>query len=64
MAINVFDKIRAIKKISSDRLKVCDKCDWFDKKLRRCTVCGCFMDAKTKIPSKKCPKGKWGKVSI
>jgi hypothetical protein len=41
------------------RLEVCMGCDSFDKKALRCTECSCFMKAKAKIDSAKCPLDKW-----
>ena len=41
------------------RLEVCLGCDSFDKKALRCTECSCFMKAKAKIDSAKCPLDKW-----
>jgi hypothetical protein len=30
----------------------------------QCKKCGCFMEAKTKLPNAECPIGKWDKVSV
>jgi len=44
---------------SEQRLKICEGCEYFQKRLARCKVCGCFMKIKTKIPFADCPEGKW-----
>jgi len=31
------------------RIGICEKCEYFNKKLRTCNICGCFMDVKTKM---------------
>mgnify|MGYP003626756429 FL=1 len=41
------------------RITICEGCDKFFSPTRQCKVCFCFMDIKTKIKSKTCPKGKW-----
>lgn len=42
-----------------ERGKVCAACPDLNKKLWVCRNCGCFMKVKVRIPSAKCPKGKW-----
>jgi rubrerythrin len=44
-------------KRAADRMNVCRECDKFTG--YRCRVCGCVMAAKTRIPSAKCPLGRW-----
>ena len=39
------------------RLKVCMKCA--HRNVGICTKCGCFIHAKTLIPTAKCPIGLW-----
>ena len=41
------------------RLDICKECPFFIKATTQCTKCGCFMFAKTKLKSAKCPEGKW-----
>lgn len=41
------------------RFKLCQVCDRFASDQGRCTACGCFMGAKTKLRSATCPLGKW-----
>jgi len=41
------------------RLSICFGCDYFQANSKRCQKCGCFMVAKTKMKSAKCPIDKW-----
>lgn len=44
------------------RLDLCLSCDRLIKATTQCKECGCFMNAKTKLPHAFCPIGKWGAV--
>lgn len=44
---------------SKERLDTCKKCDKFILDRNRCSVCGCYMPAKTKLKGSKCPLGRW-----
>lgn len=39
------------------RMDTCRACELY--KDNKCTKCGCFMEAKSKFTSLKCPIGKW-----
>ncbi len=39
------------------RLSVCDQCEY--RSDMQCSVCECFILAKTMLASESCPKGKW-----
>lgn len=41
------------------RLSVCKTCEQYDPEKGRCFVCGCFVNAKTKVTVESCPEGKW-----
>lgn len=43
------------------RIKICMSCNKYNKYVRTCKECGCFMPAKTKLKGSSCPIGKWGK---
>lgn len=45
--------------LAQSRIANCEQCDYFLPKARRCVDCGCYLDAKTKILSAKCPRGYW-----
>ncbi len=40
-----------------ERLNLCKTCEHYTG--QRCLLCGCFMSAKTWIPTVTCPAGKW-----
>lgn len=46
-------------KNSDKRYEICQSCDTFNSFLKTCRKCGCFLPAKVKLASSKCPKGKW-----
>ena len=73
------EKLLVHEKVSSDvaawRMSICEGCEFMDKKSRRCKVCLCYLDAKTKAetnynPLKNrnekthCPKGFWNDADI
>ncbi len=47
----------------SERLEICKNCPRLFKPTYTCRECGCFMQIKARIPSQKCPLGKWDKVN-
>jgi hypothetical protein len=50
------------KEIRDERYDTCKSCEFFVKESKRCSECGCFMEAKTWIggdPKQLCPKKKW-----
>lgn len=52
--VKVSDEVQEI------RMSICRQCDQFYAPLKTCNKCGCYMLAKTYIPSSKCPLNKWG----
>jgi len=45
--------------LTAKRIEVCNTCEFLIKDQFRCSKCGCFMKAKTKILVAKCPIDKW-----
>jgi hypothetical protein len=45
--------------LDEQRLIICKRCPSLSAMLFICKECGCFMKVKTKIPTAKCPLGKW-----
>lgn len=41
------------------RLDICDKCPFFNKDIKVCNKCGCFMEYKVMAATSTCPEGKW-----
>lgn len=50
---------RSDKDLKEERLAICKACTHFNKQLRKCTKCGCFMDLKTTLERASCPVGMW-----
>lgn len=46
-----------IEEISDYRWGICGGCE--DLNGKKCGICGCDLDAKTRAKSAKCPIGKW-----
>lgn len=44
--------------LAVERMKVCEECEHFST-MRRCGLCGCFMDFKVKMLHSECPKDLW-----
>jgi hypothetical protein len=44
---------------SESRYLICKICDKFNKVVKTCQECGCFMPGKTKLEQAVCPMGKW-----
>ncbi len=50
--------------VREERLNICLACDDLVPKINMCNNCGCIVNAKTWIPSTKCPIDKWGRYPI
>lgn len=50
--------------IAKKRFEICKACPQLIKLTSQCKKCGCFMEAKTKLPNAECPIGKWGQEKI
>lgn len=59
--IDLFDpsQPRSDKELIDYRLSICNTCPAFNKRLKKCTKCGCFMTLKTTLRRASCPIGKW-----
>lgn len=52
------------KEVREARMETCKGCEFFKPDSKRCSLCGCFMEAKTWIAGPKhnlCPKDRWSK---
>jgi hypothetical protein len=50
--------------VREERYDTCKACPLFDAESKRCTDCGCFMEAKTWVggdPDMLCPQKKWSR---
>lgn len=45
--------------VRNARMKICESCPDRILATNRCGICKCFLIAKTKFASAKCPKEKW-----
>ena len=52
-------KINNKKYTAEKRIEICESCGDFKLETRQCRICWCFMDIKTKMKNKSCPKDKW-----
>ena len=43
----------------TNRLAECNECEYLIRKSMRCGACGCLLEAKARMKSSYCPKGKW-----
>jgi hypothetical protein len=50
---------RSDQELIESRLKICNECEWFNKRLAKCRQCGCFMKLKSTLAQAKCPIEKW-----
>jgi hypothetical protein len=50
---------RSDRELIEYRLKICNSCEWFDKRLAKCRKCGCFMKLKSTLRQAQCPVNKW-----
>lgn len=63
---NIFDAIWDLlrgkleftdKKVAIDRMNICNSCE--ARKGNFCSVCGCYLPAKTKLKKSECPMELW-----
>jgi hypothetical protein len=50
---------KASEDLATQRFDICLSCPELIQITKQCKKCGCFMTAKTKLESAKCPVGKW-----
>jgi len=58
---DLFDRSqpRSDKELIDYRLSICNTCPAFNKRMQKCTKCGCFMKLKSTLRRASCPIGKW-----
>lgn len=47
-----------MEEVQAKRIGICESCEHFNK-VRQCTLCFCYMDAKTYLENAYCPVRKW-----
>lgn len=57
----VIDKVKRqdTHAFTKDRIRTCSKCELSTKGGLFCKLCWCYIEAATRVKSKKCPIGKW-----
>ena len=45
--------------VAEERIKICQKCEWYDAVQNRCKECGCHLGPKVKFGLESCPIGSW-----
>ena len=50
---------KTTEELQNERLAICEQCPLLIRDSMRCGACGCYVKAKTKMESAKCPKGHW-----
>ena len=50
--------------VAKERMSICLECPELIKITNQCKECGCFMNAKTKLPNAWCPLGKWNAIEV
>ncbi len=56
-AMSGFNRVSAEEK--EKRLEICKSCEFYIAHSKRCSKCGCFLEAKSGWSSQHCPIGKW-----
>lgn len=50
---------RSDEELIAARLAICNECPFLNKRLQKCSKCGCFMKLKTTLAKAHCPLDKW-----
>jgi formamidopyrimidine-DNA glycosylase len=53
------DGILVTEEVYTERMSICNGCEFFRKEDKRCSQCGCFMETKTRFKKTYCPIHKW-----
>jgi hypothetical protein len=51
---SLISKVFVSKEVQQTRMDLCRACDHFDSLLARCKICGCFLEAKTRLAGFHC----------
>ena len=57
-AKNPRKRLIATAKLGAARMRICKSCPYLQT-MNRCQLCGCFMNAKTRMENAGCPINKW-----
>jgi hypothetical protein len=53
------EDVLVTEEVYNTRMSICAGCEFFRKEDKRCSKCGCFMEAKTRFKKTFCPIHKW-----
>ena len=51
--------VLATEELVSKRREICENCEFWNAVKKKCSICGCYTNAKIRLKAEKCPKGKW-----
>jgi hypothetical protein len=51
---SLISKVFVSKEVQQTRMSLCRECEHFDSLLARCKICGCFLEAKTRLAGFHC----------
>lgn len=49
--------------LAKKRLEICESCEFFQPRFKRCSECGCFMEFKAMMVDAQCPRNKWDVIN-
>lgn len=55
---------KAPESIITQRRSICEICDKYNKMIKICTECKCFVPFKTSVSVSNCPLNKWTEIRI
>lgn len=64
VAVSTGSKVFVGEKIEGQRLDACHRCPHFLPKTKQCELCGCFVAAKAKLATEKCPDHRWPLTNV
>ncbi|MBI4880635.1 MAG: hypothetical protein HY812_13400 [Planctomycetes bacterium] len=57
-------KAIAPRDVALARMRLCNRCDHIDSKSRRCRLCSCYVDLKTRYAHQGCPARRWPRLPL
>jgi hypothetical protein len=50
--------------VAKERRDICNECFAKHETVNKCTICGCYLPAKTRLASSSCPIDNWREVDL
>lgn len=60
----IINKVFVSESTKNHRLSICKTCDHFDSTFTRCKLCGCFLEAKTRLQGFHCALDQIGETPL